>query len=35
MTGFTKGVHNVADMLTKVLSGSVLEKQVGKWMYRR
>ena len=35
MIGFTKGVHNIADMLTKVLSGSVLEKQVGKWMYRR
>ena len=33
--GFIKGEHNIADCLTKVLSGTVLEKQVTQWMYRK
>ena len=32
---FTKGIHNLADCLTKVLSGTAKDKQVSKWMYRR
>ena len=33
--GFIKGEHNIADCLTKILSGTVLEKQVKQWMYRK
>ena len=33
--GFIKGKHNIADCLTKILSGTVLEKQVTQWMYRK
>jgi len=33
--GFIKGEWNIADCLTKVLSGTVLEKQVNRWMYRK
>jgi len=33
--GFIKGEHNIADCLTKILSGTVLEKQVTQWMYRK
>jgi len=32
--GFIKGKYNIADSLTKILSGTVKEKQVQKWMYR-
>ena len=32
--GFTKGVHNIANCLTKILSGTQKEKEVDKWMYR-
>ena len=33
--GFVKGIYNLSDCLTKILSGTAKEKQVGKWMYRR
>jgi hypothetical protein len=33
--GFVKGEYNIADCLTKILSGTALEKQVNKWMHRR
>ena len=33
--GFIKGMYNIADCLTKILSGTVKDKQVEKWMYRR
>ena len=33
--GFIKGEYNIADCLTKVLSGTQLEKQVSRWMYRK
>ena len=35
MVGFTHGKHNIADMLTKILSGFKKEGQAGKWMYGR
>ena len=35
MVGFTHGKHNIADMLTKILSGIKKEGQAGKWMYGR
>ena len=33
--GFVPGKYNIADCLTKILSGTALEKQVQMWMYRR
>lgn len=33
--GFVPGKYNIADCLTKILSGTALEKQVERWMYRR
>ena len=35
MVGFTHGKHNIADMLTKILSGNKKEGQAGKWMHGR
>ena len=32
MVGFIKGEHNIADCLTKILSGTQLEKQISQWM---
>ena len=32
--GFTKGVDNIANCLTKILSGTQKEKEIGQWMYR-
>lgn len=32
--GFTKGVDNIANCLTKILSGTQKEKEIGEWMYR-
>ena len=33
--GFIKGEYNVADCLTKILSGTQLDKHISKWMYRK
>lgn len=33
--GFVKGEYNIADSLTKILSGTQKDKQVSKWMYRK
>ena len=33
--GFVQGKINIANCLTKVLSGSAKDKEVSKWMYRR
>ena len=33
--GFVKGKYNIANCLTKILSGTAKEKEVEKWMYRR
>ena len=33
--GFVKGKFNIANCLTKILSGTAKEKEVNKWMYRR
>ena len=33
--GFVPGKWNIADCLTKILSGTALEKQVEMWMWRR
>ena len=35
LVGFIEGKDNIADCLTKVLSGTNLEKQVNRWMYRK
>ena len=35
MVGFTHGKFNIADMLTKILSGVKKDAQAEKWMYRR
>ena len=35
MVGFTHGKHNIADMLTKILSGFKKEGQAAQWMYGR
>ena len=32
--GFTKGADNIANCLTKILSGTQKEKEVSQWMYR-
>ena len=33
--GFIKGEHNIADCLTKILSGTQLEKQIDRWTHRK
>ena len=33
--GIWKGVNNIVDCLTKILSGTAKENQVSKWMYRK
>jgi hypothetical protein len=35
LVGFIEGKNNIADCLTKILSGTNLEKQVDRWMYRK
>jgi hypothetical protein len=35
MAGFVPGKFNIADMLTKILSGIKKDAQAEKWMYRR
>lgn len=32
--GFIRGKYNIADSLTKILSGTIKDKLVGQWMYR-
>ena len=32
--GFCKGTNNIANCLTKILSGTQKNKEVDKWMYR-
>jgi len=32
--GWCKSAHNIANSLTKILSGTVKEKEINKWMYR-
>ena len=33
--GFVKGKYNIANCLTKILSGTQKDKELDKWMYRK